>query len=414
MIDHSFAVPLDHDEPDGERIEIYARELRRGDEARPWLLFLNGGPGFPSPRPLGTEGWLQRALSEFSVLLLDQRGTGRSTPVTRRTLAERGDAPAQAEYLAQFRADSIVRDAESIRRALIGDEPWSVLGQSFGGLCAVSYLSFAPEGLREVFITGGLPGLTATADEVYRALYPRVVAKNFEHYERHPEDVERAARVARHLRDHDVRLPGGRSLTVEAFQSLGNVLLGSSTGSRQLNYLLEAPFDGKELSDAFLFEVESRLSWAAAAPLYSLLHEATYAQGEGATAWSAQRIRAEFGEFDAGEPVLFTGEMIYPWMFDTDPMLRGLKETAHLLAEREDWPALYDPERLRTNTVPAAAAVYYDDLYLDFDLSMRTARSINGLRPWVTNEYGHDGLRMSNGAVLERLIADSRTSRRPW
>src|SRR3954463_16384752 len=121
MIDHLFTVPLDHDEPDGEQIEIYARELRRGDEARPWLLFLNGGPGFPAPRPLGTEGWLHRALSEFSVLLLDERGTGRSTPVTRRALAERGDSPAQAEYLAHFRADSIVRDAESIRRSLIGD-----------------------------------------------------------------------------------------------------------------------------------------------------------------------------------------------------------------------------------------------------------------------------------------------------
>ena len=31
--------------------------------------------------------------------------------------------------------------------------------------------------------------------------------------------------------------------------------------------------------------------------------------------------------------MLFTGEMIYPWMFDTDPALRPLRETADLLAK---------------------------------------------------------------------------------
>jgi hypothetical protein len=53
-----------------------------------------------------------------------------------------------------------------------------VLGQSFGGFCTVSYLSQAPEGIRAAFITGGLPGLRTTADELYRATYPLVVAKN--------------------------------------------------------------------------------------------------------------------------------------------------------------------------------------------------------------------------------------------
>ena len=73
----------------------------------------------------------------------------------------------QAEYLTHFRADAIVRDAEHIRRAL-GVERWSVLGQSFGGFCVTTYLSFAPEGLREAFITGGLPVLGRPADEVYQ------------------------------------------------------------------------------------------------------------------------------------------------------------------------------------------------------------------------------------------------------
>jgi pimeloyl-ACP methyl ester carboxylesterase len=64
-------------------------------------------------------------------VLLDQRGTGRSTPASRHTMARFGTAQAQARYLAQFRADSIVRDAELVRRELTGGQTWSVLGQNF-------------------------------------------------------------------------------------------------------------------------------------------------------------------------------------------------------------------------------------------------------------------------------------------
>jgi pimeloyl-ACP methyl ester carboxylesterase len=412
--DHIFTVPLDHDEPEGERIEVYAREIVAADRVTddlPWLLFLQGGPGFGAPRPAGKEGWLARALRDYRVLLLDQRGTGLSTPANRRTLPRRGGPEAQAGYLTHFRADSIVRDAEVIRRALIGDEPWSVLGQSFGGFCTVTYLSFAPEGLREAFIAGGLPGLHATADDAYRLTYRRMIGKNAAYYERFPADVALVRRIVRLLDGRDVRLPGGRRLTAGAFQSLG-WLLGFGPGLAQLHYLLEYAFaDGDEtLSDRFGHDVERQLSHAAA-PLYTLLHEATYAQGKKPTGWAAERIRAEFTEFDAGAalagdgPVLFTGEMIYPWMLEEDPALRPLRETADLLAHREPWPRLYDPARLRANEVPAAAAVYHDDMYVPVELSVETARTIKGMRPWVTNEYEHDGLRTGDGAVLDRLIA---------
>jgi hypothetical protein len=194
---------------------------------------------------------------------------------------------------------------------------------------------------------------------------------------------------------------------VRAFQALGQVL-GYSSGSHELHYLLEDPFAGGELSDAFLREVTMRISFAGV-PLYALLHEAAYAQGC-ATRWAAERIRAEFPEFDppefdqGGDPLLFTGEMIYPWMIDADPVLRPLREAAGILAERDDWPPLYDPARLAANEVPVAAAVYYHDMYVDRELSMQTAGAIRGLRAWVTSEYEHDGLRVSNGAVLDRLI----------
>ena len=332
--DHTFTVPLDHANPGGDKIELFAREVvAAGKQASdlPWLLFLQGGPGFGANRPSGREGWLDRALDDYRVLLLDQRGTARSSPANRQTLAVLPTVREQADYLAHFRADSIVADAELIRHQLAGDRPWSVLGQSFGGFCTVTYLSFAPEGIREAFLTGGLPGLDATADDVYRATYPKVAAKNLAYYDRYPEDVKRAKQVARHLADSETLLPSGARLTVAAFQSLGQAL-GSDTGSNWLHYLLEDPFAGNELSDDFRYQVQSRLSFAAA-PLYAVLHEACYAQ-DSPTNWAAERIRAEFPEFSAelalqgDDPLLFTGEMIYPWMFENDPVLQPLRRAA--------------------------------------------------------------------------------------
>ncbi|WP_371479276.1 alpha/beta fold hydrolase [Kitasatospora sp. NBC_00315] len=421
--DHVFRLPLDHTTPEGEHIEVYAREVvaagRESDDL-PWLLFLQGGPGGKAGRPLGRDGWLVRALDDYRVLLLDQRGTGRSTPATRQTLARRGTPRAQADYLAHFRADSIVRDAELIRRRLLGDDGrWSLLGQSFGGFCTLTYLSIAPESLREAFVTGGLAGLHSSAEDVYRAAYPRVIRKNEAHYARYPDDVAAVRRIAAHLAGSPAELPDGGLLTVEAFQALGT-LLGGASGSDTLHYLLEEAWvegvSGAELSDTFLAEAQAKLSFAQG-PLYAVLHESIYGQrtvDPAGTGWAAERVREEFPAFDAaaaldsGAPVLFTGEMIYPWMFETDPALRPLRETARLLAERTDWPDLYDPARLAANEVPVMAAIYHDDMYVDTAASLETAGAVRGLRFWITNEWEHDGLRVSGGKVLDRLIAMAR------
>jgi hypothetical protein len=100
--------------------------------------------------------------------------------------------------------------------------------------------------------------------------------------------------------------------------------------------------------------------------------------------------------------------MMYPWMFDADPVLRPLRGAADALAERADWPALYDAVRLAANDVPVVAAVYVNDMYVPAEFSLPTAQAIRGLKAWVTDEYEHDGLRTSNGAVLDRLLALAR------
>jgi hypothetical protein len=106
-------------------------------------------------------------------------------------------------------------------------------------------------------------------------------------------------------------------------------------------------------------------------------------------------------EFDA--PDLFTGEHVYPWMFDDFAALAPLRDAAHLLAERE-WPRLYDDDVLRHNEVPAAAAIYVEDMYVERSFSEETAAQIRGIRTWITNEYEHNALRVDGERILGRLI----------
>ena len=392
--EHEFELPLDHAEPGGATITVFAREVvttARERDDLPWLVFFQGGPGSEAPRLLKLidETWWDRALKDYRLLLLDQRGTGRSTPV--------GSLPdmspkEQAGYLKHFRADSIVRDAEAIRQEL-GVEKWSVLGQSFGGFCVVSYLSFAPEGLAEAFVTGGLPPLDLHPDDVYRRTYERVRAKNEAYYERYPEDRDRVRRIAERLEAEDVRLPTGDRLTVRRFRQLGS-MLGMSYGAEQLHYILELPFG----SPAFLHDAQDSMSFERN-PIYAVIHEACYAPGV-ATNWSAERV---FPDDLRDDPIFLTGEHAYPWMFEDYGALRPLAEAAQILAEHE-WPALYDPARLAGNEVPTAAAIYAEDMYVERELSEQTAARIRGLRSWITNEYEHDGLRANGQRVLGRLL----------
>jgi pimeloyl-ACP methyl ester carboxylesterase len=393
LTEHELSVPLDHARPDGEQLTVFAREVADPDgRDRPLLVFFQGGPGFEAPRPTrhpSDPGWLDRALREFRVLMLDQRGAGRSTPVG--TLPGRTPAE-QAEYLTHFRADSIVRDAECFRRAL-DVERWSILGQSFGGFCVTSYLSLAPEALREAFVTGGLPPLGRPVDDVYGATYERMLERNRRYYARYPGDRERVLALHRRLESEDVRLPDGDRLTSRRLRMLGNAL-GMSDGAEALHYLLELPPD----SPGFLHDAQHGLGFARN-PLYAIVHEACYADG-GATRWSADRL---LPDAYAQAPELFTGEHIFPWLFEDYAALAPLREAAGILAAHE-WPRLYDEAVLGANEVPVAAAIYADDPYVERRFSEETAARIPNLRTWVTDEYLHNGIRADGARILGRLI----------
>jgi len=389
VTEHEFRVPLDHASPEGDRLTVFAREVAEPEGlGKPFLVFLQGGPGFEAPRPTGDPkgpGWVERALRDFRVLMLDQRGTGRSSPVG----ALRDMTPAQqAAHLAHFRADAIVADAEWIRSAL-DVARWSVLGQSFGGFCVTHYLSSAPEGLREAFITGGLPAFEVPVDDVYATTFALAIDRSRRYYTRYPED---RARV-RALQEARVRLPSGDELTPLRVRQLG-LPLGMSDGAEGLHYLLELPFD----SPAFLHDVDDPLNFGRD-PIYSLLQEACWADGA-ATGWAAARVLPDAYE---REPELFFGEHMLPSLFDEYAALAPLRDAAALLAQHR-WPRLYDFDVLAANEVPAAAAIYAEDLYVPMEFSRASAERIRGLKPWITNEYQHNGLRADGAAVLGRLI----------
>jgi hypothetical protein len=71
VTDRTFTVPLDHADPGGPQIEVFAREVTAAQPAAadlPWLVYLQGGPGFGADAPVSRDGWLDRALRDYRVL----------------------------------------------------------------------------------------------------------------------------------------------------------------------------------------------------------------------------------------------------------------------------------------------------------------------------------------------------------
>jgi len=95
--------------------------------------------------------------------------------------------------------------------------------------------------------------------------------------------------------------------------------------------------------------------------------------------------------------------MIYRSTFTSHQELAPLTALADKLAEVSDWPQLYSRQVLARNTVPVYAAVYKDDMYVDFAASLDTANAIRGCKTFVTNMMYHDGIRAKSAEVLAAL-----------
>lgn len=410
--DHYFEVPLDYSLTDSPTIEVFAREVvdcnQQNNAELPWLVFFQGGPGFPADRPIFNSGWISEVLKTHRLLLLDQRGTGLSSRILPQSLAQFESPQEQAEYLTHFRADNIVKDAEAIRNTLLGPgTKWKGMGQSYGGFCLLTYLSFFPDSLDGVLITGGVACVKQRIEDNYRLTYQKVLEKNEAYYRHYPEDEQRVQDIVKYLMEKDVTLPSGVRLSPRRFQALG-LCFGADGGFERMHYLIEKAFvngpTGPELAHDFLAGVEQMHAFDSN-PIFCILHESIYAEGY-ATQWAAERLRSEFPwvEVDPKKRFHFTGEMISPTMLDDFAQLQPLKQCAEILAQKEDWGPLYDLEQLSRNTVPVSAISYYEDMYVPIELSRETALHIPQFYQWVTNEWEHDGIGHDGARILKRLL----------
>lgn len=381
---------------------VFAREIvADGNADAPMMVYLQGGPGFPSPRPTAIAGWLGHLTAKFRVLLLDQRGTGNSDRI------EDG-SEVSVDDLVACRADGIVADAEALREAL-GVDTWHLFGQSFGGFCITTYLSIAPQSVASARLTGGLPAVGVHIDDVYRATYRALKARHDEFFRQVPWAERRIREIIDHLDNSQELLPTGERLSSRRFRTIG-IELGRGAGFATLAYLLEDPFTTRcgqrVMRSDVLADIGRRVSFAEA-PLYAVLHEAIYADAGtghgGATAWSAHRVREEFECFSEDHGTYLTGEHIYPWMFDEDPSLRSFAAHAEALARKDDWGVLYNPERLHEAEAVAAACVYVDDIFVPFEYSRATAGMYRDCRMHITNQYQHNGIAEDGAGILGRL-----------
>jgi pimeloyl-ACP methyl ester carboxylesterase len=433
-----FRVPLDYDDPEGETITLFGRSVvshsvpivpsdeEEETSSLPYMVYLEGGPGFgnrePQNHPL-TSYALERG---YQVLYIDHRGTGYSTPVSTKMLNELdGGEDAQVNYLRLMRQDNTVRDCESVRKLLTKgmsekQSKWSIFGQSYGGFVSISYLSLHPEGLREVFLTGGLAPVGKSAQQVYEHLYPRVLKRNEGYYKKFPEDVANVRQIANYIESQggSVDLPAGGSLTVPRLMTIG-IDFGGAGGFDNVHTTI---MNMKMALDNFGFLTRASLTPMETFTtfddniIYAILHEAIYNDGPGEVSnWASDRAARELDAFpwlssngsvpsNSSEPLLFVGENIFPFFFDTYPELIPLKGVANKLAAIDDWSHIYDKKQLAKNEVPVYAATYLDDLYVEYEFSKDTASLIKGTKTWETNAYYHSGLRSNTADVLTALF----------
>lgn len=174
---------------------------------------------------------------------------------------------------------------------------------------------------------------------------------------------------------------------------------------------LDIAFDerdgSKALSDAHINDefIAAVAAHTATSPLYWTLQEFIYANGQLSRPinWAASQQYQSRPEFASNHrPLMFTGEAIFPWMFEQHKALQPFGQAVHALMQETDFDVIYDEDQLQRNEVPLFAAVYDDDMYVDSTVQKQVLDRIPHAHRWVTNEFEHDGLRTGN--VFGKLL----------
>jgi pimeloyl-ACP methyl ester carboxylesterase len=179
-------VPEDRGKPDGRKIRIFAAVLPANTlTPRPDpLLILAGGPGQAASTLAPFASRLNEIRRSRDVVLIDQRGAGRSTPLNCEPFKPRDDdaldtdpvprAKACVEELrargvdaAQYTTTAWIADLEAMRDAL-GYAQWNLWGGSYGTRVAQEYLRRHPDRIRTMTLDAVVPPSMISTLDVWR------------------------------------------------------------------------------------------------------------------------------------------------------------------------------------------------------------------------------------------------------
>src|SRR5690348_5307764 len=175
-----FRVPENWDHPDGRQIELKLAIVRSDAELaeRDLVVMLAGGPGQAATEvyPRAAAGF-SSLLKHRNLVLLDQRGTGSSHPLSCKESPTDFDTAAVSEIdldkvraltrdcvaeitknadPAQYTTTAAVRDLEALREAL-GAPEFDLVGVSYGTRVAQQYLARYPDGVRSIVLDSAVP-----------------------------------------------------------------------------------------------------------------------------------------------------------------------------------------------------------------------------------------------------------------
>lgn len=180
----TLAVPVDPGDPHGETIDLFVAVVDALAEqgAPDPLVVIAGGPGQAATTfYAAAEAAFERVVRKRDIILVDQRGTGRSAPLTCESgedelFLEAGDIDRMIELSREcldglahdprfFTTSTAVGDLERVRAAL-GYAEFNLYGISYGTRVAQHYLRRYPESTRRVILDGVLPPAVALGTDV--------------------------------------------------------------------------------------------------------------------------------------------------------------------------------------------------------------------------------------------------------
>lgn len=190
-------VPEDRAKPDGRKVKLFVAILpanTRSPKPDP-LFILAGGPGQAASQLAPFASQLNAIRRTRDIVLVDQRGTGKSSPLECLAFESNRLDPFETDPLprarlcanqlgvngvdaAQYTTTAWIADLEAVRNAL-GYPRLNLWGGSYGSRAALEYLRRHPERVRSVVLDGVVPPSMIVSLDVWRtrdAAFTDVVA----------------------------------------------------------------------------------------------------------------------------------------------------------------------------------------------------------------------------------------------